>query len=66
MKTDKPLKNMVHPAGVEPATSGLGNHCAASKLMQSGAFSLDGVPVSPCNAEAVEPLLVQGGRGAMV
>ena len=62
MKTDNTLGNMVHPAGVEPATSGLGNHCATSKLMQSGAFSLDSVPVLPHDSKAAEPLSVQGVR----
>jgi hypothetical protein len=54
----------VHPAGVEPATSGLGNHCPASNLAEFGHFFFDAVPVSPKDREAFEPKTVQGVRGS--
>ena len=55
-------KSVVHPAGIEPATSGLGNHSARSNLAQFGQFYHGAVPVWHNDAQGREPLSVQGVR----
>ena len=62
MKPANTLADMVHPAGIEPATSGLGNRCSHSNLAQSGQFYHGAVPVWRNDAQAGEPLSVQGVR----
>ena len=52
-------ESLVHPAGIEPATSGLGNHSAPSNLAQFGQFSLGVDPVWHKDAQAVEPETVR-------